>query len=110
MDLVKTDGTYNEDDFVQRDSILDELTVTITLCEYRNLIRAIADYEHEIDRLAEEKKALEKKVNSMSDCLQNPGVIREVGKAIRKVADMWSRLGEEDDGQEDNGNEDEAEP
>lgn len=106
MKTTKTDtGIYNEDDFVQRGSILDELTVTITLCEYRNLIREIADYEHEIDRLTEEKKALEKKVNSMSDCLQNPGVIREVGKAIRNVADTWCSFGVEDDKDED-----EAEP
>lgn len=98
MNLAKTDtGIYNEDDFAQRDGELEELTVTITLCEYRNLIRENANYEHEIDRLTEENKALEKKVDSMSDCLQNPGVIREVGKAIRNIADTWSRFGEEDD-------------
>ena len=106
MKPTKTDtGIYNEDDFVQRGSILDELTVTITLCEYRSLIRENANYEHEIDRLTEENKALEKKVDSMSGC-----GIRAVGKAFRKVADMWSRLGEEDDGQEDDEDEDEAEP
>lgn len=105
MNPTKTDTCiYNEDDFVQRDSILDELTVTITLCEYRNLIRENANYEHEIDRLTEEKKALEKKVDSMSGCLQNPGMIREVGKAIRNVADTWCSFGVED-----NENEDEAE-
>lgn len=38
MTKTKTEFSYNEDDFVERDGKLDELTVTITLCEYRNLI------------------------------------------------------------------------
>lgn len=36
--MIKTEIGYNEDDFVERDGRLEELTVTITLCEYRNLI------------------------------------------------------------------------
>lgn len=35
---LKTDYLFNEHDFVQHDGKIDELTVTITLNEYRELI------------------------------------------------------------------------
>lgn len=66
---------YNEDDFVQDEhGGLKELTVTITLCEYRNLIRELANQEAAIERLHEEKTELENRCLS----LENTLAIREV--------------------------------
>ena len=45
---LKTDYGWNEDDYVQADEKMSELTVTITLCEYRNLIR-ISEAKRMID-------------------------------------------------------------
>lgn len=59
---LKTELPYNEDDFVQRGSYLDELSVTITLCEYRNLIRESARNEKEIEKLQEENERLREQV------------------------------------------------
>lgn len=57
---LKTEYGYNEDDFVQSGESLNELTVTITLCEYRNLIREQTRSAERIDFLEEElKKAKE---------------------------------------------------
>lgn len=57
---LKTEYGYNEDDFVQKDGSMNELTVEITLTEYRNLIREQTCYEKRIEYLEEElKKAKE---------------------------------------------------
>lgn len=51
---LKTTGDtayYNEDDFVEQDGKMVELTVTITLCEYRNMVREQAQNEYIIDDL-----------------------------------------------------------
>ena len=42
-------GNYNADDFIEIDGQLKELTVTITLCEYRNLITERTRQERELD-------------------------------------------------------------
>lgn len=57
---LKTDYEYNEDDFVQKDGFMNELTVTITLAEYRYLIREQTRSAKQIECLEEEiKKAKE---------------------------------------------------
>ena len=61
---LKTDYHYNEDDFAERGGQLDELTVTITLCEYRNLITEQTRLDMTVDRLQEEKAELEKKLKA----------------------------------------------
>mgnify|MGYP003498020666 CR=1 FL=1 len=48
-DDLKTKYSYNEDDFMQNGEELKELTVTITLCEYRNLIRELSTYDAKIE-------------------------------------------------------------
>ncbi len=55
MENLKTDGYYNEDDFVQEDRGLRELTVEISLCEYRNLVRELTKCELYIEKLEIEK-------------------------------------------------------
>ena len=47
----KTDRLYNEDNFAERDGKLYELTVEITLEEYRNLIKERVQNGKEIERL-----------------------------------------------------------
>lgn len=42
-------GNYNIDDFVEVDGQLKELTVTITLCEYRNLVKESIRQEKTFD-------------------------------------------------------------
>lgn len=50
---LKTEYSYNEDDFMQNGNGMQELTVTITLCEYRNLIEDIAYSEIKSDVVKE---------------------------------------------------------
>lgn len=57
---LKTEFSYTEDDFVQNGNDLQELTVTITLCEYRNLIKDIAYQDNTIEKLEEETSNLKK--------------------------------------------------
>lgn len=42
-------GNYNEDDFIEIDGQMKELTVTITLCEYRKLVMACTRQEKSLD-------------------------------------------------------------
>lgn len=49
--MLKTDNMYNDDDFAQVGDQMNELTVTITLCEYRNMVRELARNEIEIEKL-----------------------------------------------------------
>ena len=47
---------YNEDNFVQNGDSMQEITVTITLCEYRNIIEERIRNEQRIERLEQELK------------------------------------------------------
>lgn len=62
MENIKTDLGYNIYDYVQDGETIKELTVTITLDEYRNLITTNVRNETRIDylenRLAEANKRL----------------------------------------------------
>lgn len=49
MNAKTEHGNYNADDFIEIDGQLKELTVTITLCEYRNLITERTRQERELD-------------------------------------------------------------
>jgi hypothetical protein len=63
MDNIKTEkGFYDKDNFVQIGDQLEELTVTITLGEYRNLLLNVARAELTIDQLYKEKEELGKKL------------------------------------------------
>lgn len=53
---LKTGGLYEQDDFVEENGQLRELTVTITLSEYRELVASSVlqrDYIDQIDDLKE---------------------------------------------------------
>lgn len=62
MENIKTDFGYNDYDYVQDGETIKELTVTITLDEYRHLITTNVRNEARIDylenKLAEANKRL----------------------------------------------------
>ena len=67
---LKTDcGCYNENNFVEEDGQIHELTVEITLGEYRNLISEITRQDILIDRLTEEKNELQEKLTAVTNAL-----------------------------------------
>lgn len=55
---LKTEYGYEYDDFVQRDGQIEELTVEITLCEYRRLLCVFAEQAAELQSLRAEIGAL----------------------------------------------------
>ena len=61
------DYNYNEDNFVEVDGQLKELTVTITLCEYRSIISELAYNEKVIEKLQEENEKLRKEIKDLKE-------------------------------------------
>ena len=61
------DYNYNEDNFVEVDGQLKELTVTITLCEYRSIISELAYGEKAIEKLQEENEKLRKEIKDLKE-------------------------------------------
>lgn len=93
-------GCFNEDDFTQRGGALEELTVTITLCEYRNIVRDLARSELQIERMQDEKAELEKKcadfANALAAC-KLPEWVKNIGRALsgKDAADEETERGVE---------------
>ena len=90
MDCLKTDNCYNDDDFVQRDDRLEELTVTITLCEYRNLLKDSERLSKDLDTVIERCKELEKELTSARQAL----AACELPKWIKELGDRLAHWGE----------------
>lgn len=83
----KTDfaGCYNDDDFMERGGEMEELTVTITLCEFRNMVRELARNELQIERLQDEKAELELKCKDLAHALaacKMPEWVKDFGRAL----------------------------
>lgn len=99
IDNLKTKGFYNEDDFVQNGEELKELTVTITLCEYRNLIRELSTYDAKIESTQEENKKIKEQLRSLAEIIvyKDPEIMNDVKKAI------YSILGMKEEGVENDG-------
>ena len=76
----------NDDDFVQAEGTMKELTVTITLCEYRNLITERTRYEAEVDRLQDRLKQAEEREKLMTDVvmLDHPEFYTDMFDAVVK--------------------------
>ena len=74
----------DEDDFVQHGETMDELTVTITLSEYRALVEDNALLRRDVPKLIEEKEALERDLKAAHEALADaaPELIRNIGKAL----------------------------
>jgi len=105
MDNLKTDqySSFNEDDFFQNGDTLIEATVTITLCEYRNLIRDQARSEMLIEKKDAKIKDLEKKLDALSKMMlaKNPELLNDIARAMGKFFG-WDECGDEDS-EEDGG-------
>lgn len=56
---LKTGGFYEQDDFVEENGQLRELTVTITLSEYRRLIVSSVRQRDYIDQIDDLKEAMD---------------------------------------------------
>ena len=83
---MKTEKFYAcEEDYVESAGELHELTVTITLNEYRSLIREESRAEIKIERLEAEIDELRKEKKSLSDALavcKLPPVIEKIRDAL----------------------------
>lgn len=64
---LKTDYNFNEDDFVRDSGEMKELTVTISLCEYRNLISEQTRNDILLDDFREKVATLESRVETLSE-------------------------------------------
>lgn len=98
MENLKTDGYYNENDFVQEDRGMRELTVEISLCEYRNLIQNLTEADLHIEKLRIEKEELEKRVSDLQKCLaaiKMPEWIDGIRRMLTSSDDADTANGEE---------------
>ena len=102
--MLKSENPYScEHDFVQQGEAMNELTVTVTLAEYRELIEDQTRMDLEIDRLKAEKKELEDKAKSLSEAL----AVCELRKWIKAIGNSLAHWGEDqDDADADPGEED----
>ena len=73
-----------EDDYVERGGVCDELTVTITLREYRGLIEERVKQAAEIERLKEERDKFEKQAHEYGKMLiaRHPEIIGKITDAV----------------------------
>ena len=92
--MLKSEHPYSCDyDFVQQGEAMNELTVTITLAEYRDLIEDSTRLNIELDRLKAEKKELEEKAKALSEAL----AACELPKWIRAIGNSLAHWGEDQD-------------
>lgn len=87
MSYKTTSGIYNEDDFVQNESGMHELTVTITLCEYRNLIRGLQRQDVIIEELKTRMKNAQEYSKTLFQMLmvKSPEVINKAIDIIKEL-------------------------
>ena len=74
----------NEFDYVESGGRCDELTVTITLCEYRELTERRVRQAMEIERLTAERDKLEKQAHEYGKMLiaRHPEIIGKITDAV----------------------------
>ena len=103
----KTDysSCYNDDDFIETAGNMNEISVTITLCEYRNLIREQARSEMIIDRLTDENKKCAQQLEQFLKALfaKCPESMNSVINAVRDIMGFDNDEPESDDDSETEG-------
>ncbi len=103
--MLKSEHPYSCDyDFVQQGEAMNELTVSITLAEYRDLIEDNTRLNIELDTLKAEKKELEDKVKSLSEALaacELPKWIKAIGNSLAHWGEDRDDESDESEGQED---------
>jgi cell shape-determining protein MreC len=72
---------------VQNGEELKELTVTITLCEYRNLIRELSTYDVKIESLQEENNKIKEQLRSLAEIIvyKDPEIMNDIKKVIYSI-------------------------
>lgn len=91
----KTDlNDYNEDDFIEENGELKELTVTITLCEYRSLIRELVYSDKAIEELQTQNESLRKENENLKALVLHKSP--ELRNKIAEVIKMFKKQLEED--------------
>ena len=84
---LKTEYGYNDDDFVQVGADMKELTVTITLCEYRNLIREQAQSAKEIEVLQDKLKKAQESGKFFMELM-----LLKSPEAVNKICDLYNEF------------------
>ena len=96
--MLKSDGFSCEDnDFVEKDGKMRELTVTITLSEYRYLVASNALLERDVPNLVKEKEEIQKKLD---DCIKALAVCK-APEWIRQIGRSLANFGADDEETED---------
>lgn len=88
-----------EDDYVERGGVCNELTVMITLREYRGLIKEKVKQAAEIERLTAERDNFEKQAQKYGKMLiaKHPDIIEKLTAAVSE----FTGCGSEDYAQDD---------
>lgn len=96
---LKTDYGWNEDDFIQDDEKMKELTVTITLCEYRNLLREQTQNEAIICELEKKLKDTQESYKNALQVmlLKSPETIKKIVDVIETLFPRGKEEGESDE-------------
>lgn len=96
---LKTDYGCNEDDFVQNGGFLNELTVTITLCEYRNLIKEQVQNAKRIEILEEELKKTKESASTFMKLfmIKSPETMNKICDLFNGIFPNESEEGEENE-------------
>lgn len=84
---LKTDYHYEDFNFTENNGTMNELTVTITLDEYRTMVRQLTRDENKIEKLEAENKQYKTtlKVYAETLCKQNPDVIKKIVEAAEML-------------------------
>lgn len=95
--ITKTEHGFYEYDFVERNGQLEELTVTLTLGEYRGLIQVVERLEaknyslnKQLKELCDEKEDLEKRNSFLSKMFleQHPDYTEMFTDTVGKLFDL----------------------
>lgn len=84
---LKTEYGYNQDDYVLNGNVMQELTVTISLCEYRNLVRKLLNADIVVEQLQKENKSLIEQNKTLSTFIisQNPEMTQSFNSVINSL-------------------------
>lgn len=82
---------FNEDDFIEVDNQMRELTVTITLCEFRNLITELARSEQKMLQLFDENEKLKNQNKYLLQAVlkSNPELLNNISNSLDSIIDMF---------------------
>lgn len=96
---TKTSYGYNEDNFVEENGELKELTVTITLCEYRNLLIECERLVAQNQDLSSQLSALKEQAELMRDMIiyDHPEFYGDMVDAVEKFLAKMKETANEND-------------